>query len=120
MDQEVIIKNLINNFSIPNLRSFLLLKGFEVLDNKVRTSDIESQKFKNVEEILQVGEINLEYQKLLVFAIKLSDLNERSSKKRQYEIAKKLLILFQIDAGLFFFYNDQKVFRFSFVYSVPF
>ncbi|MCS7092750.1 MAG: N-6 DNA methylase, partial [Patescibacteria group bacterium] len=90
------------------------------MDNKVRTSDIESQKFKNVEEILQVGEINLEYQKLLVFAIKLSDLNERSSKKRQYEIAKKLLILFQIDAGLFFFYNDQKVFRFSFVYSVPF
>ncbi|MEN3015729.1 MAG: hypothetical protein ABDH21_06735 [bacterium] len=120
MDQEMIIRNLINDFSVDNLKSFLLLKRFEVLENRIKISDIEAQKFDKVEEILKVGELNLEYQKVLVFVIKLSDLNERSSKKRQYEMAKKLLARFQVDAGLFFFYNDEKMFRFSFVYTVPF
>ncbi|MEN3014671.1 MAG: hypothetical protein ABDH21_01230 [bacterium] len=111
-----IVQNLASNFSISNLKSFISCKKFK---EKEEIYYLDSDKFTRPEEILVVGRRKLGYQDIRVFAIKIPDLNERTSKKRQYELAKRMLVRFQSDAGLFFFYNDQKMFRFSFIYSVP-
>jgi Type II restriction enzyme, methylase subunits len=52
---------------------------------------------------------------LVVFAIKIDNLTERTSKKRQFDIAKRLLGLKFY--GLFVFYDDNKNFRLSFVFK---
>ena len=71
------------------------------------------------QELYKLGEILYENSdELLVFSCKSNQvLNARSSKKQQYEIARKLLKEERKDAALFFFYDDSRKFRFSFVRS---
>ncbi len=47
------------------------------------------------------------------------ELSERSSKKRQFELAKKVLKTEAYDAGIFIFYDSSGNFRMSLVYEVP-
>jgi adenine-specific DNA-methyltransferase len=46
-----------------------------------------------------------------------NNLTERSGKKAQYEVARKILKSTQTDAGIFIFYDQQGNFRFSLVYT---
>ncbi|MCF6168005.1 MAG: N-6 DNA methylase [Lutibacter sp.] len=72
--------------------------------------------FEKYESIEKIGEASINGDDLIVIASKTSDpLTEKSGKKKQYEIAKKILKEEVKDASLFVFYDDDGNFRFSFV-----
>ncbi len=84
---------------------------------KVRLYEYEDEHFEEIKKLLSV-ELN-DGKLLLVYAIKTKgELSERSSKKRQFELAKKILGEVGRDAGLFVFYDEYGNFRFSLVYKV--
>jgi len=58
---------------------------------------------------------------MLVFTAKtINDLTERSGKKRQYELGKRLLKeQLRYSGGFFVFYDSNGAFRFSFIYDIP-
>ena len=58
---------------------------------------------------------------MLVFTAKTNnDLSERSGKKRQYELGKRVLKeQLRYSGGFFVFYDSNGAFRFSFIYDIP-
>ncbi|MBX0312172.1 MAG: class I SAM-dependent DNA methyltransferase, partial [Sulfurihydrogenibium sp.] len=111
---------LTKDFSLKNLERYLLDKGFTVDIKPVfDIQDIE-EKYK-VLDIKEIGYIRLKQDAdLVVFAIKIDNLTERTSKKRQFDIAKKLLERYLKFYGLFVFYDDNKNFRLSFVFKTTY
>lgn len=111
------LSTLAEDFSLENLERYLLDKGFTVyISHAYNTQDIE-EKY-NVLDIKEIGYIRLKQDAdLVVFAIKIDNLTERTSKKRQFDIAKRLLERYQKFYGLFAFYDDNKNFRLSFVFK---
>ncbi|MBX0310853.1 MAG: class I SAM-dependent DNA methyltransferase, partial [Sulfurihydrogenibium sp.] len=72
-------------------------------------------------DIKEIGYIRLKQDAdLVVFAIKIDNLTERTSKKRQFDIAKRLLERYQKFYGLFVFYDNNKNFRLSFVFKTTY
>ena len=67
---------------------------------------------------LKVGQIDFDAANQLIVCIFKTDqtLAERSGKKAQYDLAKKILKDTQDDAGIFVFYDAQGNFRFSLVF----
>ncbi|MCF6295439.1 MAG: hypothetical protein L3J25_07095 [Flavobacteriaceae bacterium] len=112
-----IIDNLIQNISRDTLLQFLRTKisSFKPDDkdlNHLFTEDI----FEKYESIEKIGEAVIDNDDLIVITSKTTDpLTERSGKKKQYEIAKKILKHEVKDASLFIFYDNDGNFRFSFV-----
>ncbi len=109
------LSTLAKDFSIENLESYLLDKGFTIdIKPAYYIQDIE-EKY-NISDIKEIGYIRLKQEaNLVVFAIKIENLTERTSKKKQFNIAKKLLE--KNLYGLFVFYDDNKNFRLSFVFK---
>ncbi|MGZ0014822.1 Eco57I restriction-modification methylase domain-containing protein [Yeosuana sp. AK3] len=111
------INTLIEDFSTSNLISFLRdsIKSFKPKDadlDHLFPDDI----FEKYESITKVGDAVIAKDDLIVITSKTTDpLTERSGKKKQYEIAKKILKEELKDAALFVFYDDDGNFRFSFV-----
>ncbi len=72
--------------------------------------------YDKYEAIVKIGEAEIDKDDLIVIASKTTEpLTERTGKKNQYEIAKKILKHEVKDASLFVFYDDEGIFRFSFV-----
>lgn len=113
------INLLIQEFSIKHLTDFLAHKNhnFAIYSPPLRIYEEETEKFQ---EIYKAGELNLKDGKnLFTFAIKTQgELTERSSKKAQYDLAKKLITREYGDCGLFVFYDENGNFRFSLVYKI--
>jgi len=111
------LSDLAKDFSLENLERYLLDKGFTVdISPAHYTQDIE-EKY-NILDIKEIGYIRLKQDAdLVVFAIKINNLTERTSKKNQFDIAKRLLERYQKFYGLFVFYDDNKNFRLSFVFK---
>ncbi|MCS7202347.1 MAG: Eco57I restriction-modification methylase domain-containing protein [Dictyoglomus sp.] len=113
---ECLIDNLIKNFSKENLKSYLVGKdpNFNVYDRNIPYTE------EIFEEVYEIGEKSLSDKNIIkVYAIKTTgELSERSSKKKQYEFAKKLLKLDAIQAGIFVFFDEKQNFRFSLIYSI--
>jgi len=110
------IDNLINNFSKENLRDYLSQKDeFDIYSKR-----LYSYEGNIFEEIYEVAEKDLKNgNKLKIFTVKTQrELTERSSKKKQYDLAKKILRDSLIQAGIFVFYDEIGNFRFSLVYSI--
>jgi len=107
-------KALAEDFSLENLESYLLDKGFTVDISQVYDIQNIEEKY-NVSDIKEIGYIRLK--QLVVFAIKIDNLTERTSKKNQFDIAKRLLDKYLKFYGLFVFYDDNKNFRLSFVFK---
>jgi type II restriction/modification system DNA methylase subunit YeeA len=108
---------LTKDFSIENLESYLLDQEFTVDISPVYDIQDIEEKY-NVSDIKEIGYIRLKQEAdLVVFAIKIDNLTERTSKKKQFDIAKKLLEKYQKFYGLFVFYDDNKNFRLSFVFK---
>jgi len=114
------LSTLAEDFSLEKLESYLLDKGFTVdISPAHYTQDIE-EKY-NVSDIKEIGHIRLKQDSdLVVFAIKIDNLTERTSKKNQFDIAKRLLEKYQKFYGLFVFYDDNKNFRLSFVFKTTY
>jgi hypothetical protein len=109
---------LTEGFSLEKLERYLLSKGFIVNVRPVYDIQDIEEKYK-VLDIKEIGYIRLKQDEdLIVFAIKLDNLTERTSKKNQFDIAKRLLG--QKFYGLFVFYDDNKNFRLSFVFKTTY
>ncbi len=112
------LEELIKSYSGEKLADLLFQAGFEKntknLDSTLPADDIFSSS-------LQLGEIKTnDNQKVLVVETKVSsDLSERSSRKKQFDIGKKILQSNPAyGAGLFVFYDAQLNFRLSLIYPV--
>ena len=111
------LSTLAKDFSLDNLESYLLDKEFTVDVSPVYDIQDIEEKY-NVSDIKEIGYIRLKQEAdLVVFAIKIDNLTERTSKKKQFDIAKRLLEKYQKFYGLFVFYDDSKNFRLSFVFK---
>jgi len=114
------LRTLAENFSLDNLKTYLIDNGFSVeIKDVFDTEDIE-ERYK-ISDIKEVGSIRLKQEAdLLVFATKIENLTERTSKKRQFDIAKRILEKYRKFYGLFIFYDDDRRFRFSFVFKTAY
>jgi adenine-specific DNA-methyltransferase len=119
---ERLAKELAEDFSLRTLKDFLFEKDFTVEEIQPPIELKEDLK-ESVLSIRQVAYKELEdINNFKAYAIELKEnITERSSKKRQFEIAKEILKAYQLIAGLFVFYPQEgKSFRFSLVFTEPY
>jgi adenine-specific DNA-methyltransferase len=116
------LEELVRDFSLENLKIFLQNKNFVVDIKDYRDTEDIKKEYEGVQDVKEVGYIYLKDKEdeLIVFAIKIDNLTERTSKKKQFNIAKKLLEKYQRFYGLFIFYDEEKKFRFSFVFKTTY
>lgn len=110
------INNVISSFSNKILVEFLRQHNTAFVDYEENLSGIV-ESYDRFNKLLKLGEI--EYNntdKLMVFTCEYQgELTSRSSKKAQYEIAKKALKEDFKDGAVFVFYDQAGRFRFSFI-----
>jgi hypothetical protein len=118
MSSREILEDIVKDFKADKFSQFFRLKNNAFVPKKGLLLQYDDEKFTHCTKI---GEINFdkETEKLLVVtALAGNDLSERSSKKAQYDKAKKLLKEEHIfDAGIFIFYDQSGNFRFSLIYE---
>lgn len=110
-------KILIENFS-PELLVETFQKSHDFF--RIKKNLILSTKNDSFSEITQLGEFELEDNtRILVISAKTSSsLSERSGRKNQYDIAKKILKdNHSYNAGIFVFYDNKGDFRMSLIYA---
>ncbi len=109
---------LIEHFSVKSLTDFFFNKvsAFQKVTENMDYI-LDDKNFINFSELQKVGEVPFNNSdELIVFACKFQGvLSERSSKKRQFEIAKKVLKEDFKDGAIFIFYDANGFFRFSFI-----
>lgn len=111
------IESLIKSFSVSSLQTFFRqnISTFKA-DNDDFDYLFKDKIFDKYESITKIGEATIENDEVVFIASKTNDpLTERSGKKKQYEIAKRILKNENVDAALFVFYDANDNFRFSFV-----
>jgi len=114
-------QKLAKDFSYENLENFLFTKGFTILKERLPYFEDEFSKYLTIQELYNFAELSIDHQPVQFFTIKTDEIiTERSSKKRQFEIAKRLLRVFYLNIGLFIFYDQNKNFRFSLVFKIPY
>lgn len=109
-----ILKDIIEDFQPEKFIRF-----FRIKNNKFRFPNKPlSYKDDDFKEARKIAEAELEDGNLLVcsFLVKQA-LSERSGKKAQYDLGKKILKESQTDAGIFIFYDTEGNFRFSLIYT---
>jgi len=113
MSKEV-LQNIIDDFSVDKFQLFFRRKS-----NKFRfPNEPIYEESENFTDGLKIAEAKFEDGKLIVCAfLSKQNLSERSGKKAQYEIGKKILRHTETDAGIFIFYDTQGSFRFSLIYA---
>jgi adenine-specific DNA-methyltransferase len=119
---ERLAQRLAEDFSLERLKDFLFEKDFTVEESQPPIELKEKLK-EHVRSIRRVADKKLEdVGNFKAYAIELKEnITERSSKKRQFEIAKEILKADRLTAGLFVFYPQEgKSFRFSLVFTEPY
>ncbi|MEA3447230.1 MAG: DUF559 domain-containing protein, partial [Bacteroidota bacterium] len=117
------IKSLAENFSIDQLQLFFRehIPSFKPNDENLDYLFMEDSEAKEkFADITKAGEAQLKTQNgyedlILLTAECLKELTNKSGKKKQYEIAKRILKEEDTDAAIFVFYDDKGSFRFSFI-----
>ena len=113
-----ILENIINDFNLNLFEEFFRQKNdnYEPVEHEL--SQFDNELFCNVKQLgqMQCGNIDV-----AVFSCRVEkNLTERSSKKAQYVLGKKILRqLSRYAGGFFIFYDANCNFRFSFIYSLP-
>ncbi|MCE5175503.1 MAG: TaqI-like C-terminal specificity domain-containing protein [Bacteroidales bacterium] len=110
------INSLINDFSNHKLVSFLRAQNNSFVDYEEDLSD-NVKSYDKFENLIKLG--NIEYGStdvLMVYTCEYQgELTSRSSRKDQFEIAKKALSEDFKDGAIFVFYDSSGRFRFSFL-----
>lgn len=117
MSKRRILRELTEGFNQDRLNNFFrnAHPDFRPIDTSYPEYVAEEPDF--LEEVTKVGEIEFDLdEKLLVFQAKTTDdITEKTSKKRQYDLAKRILTVEFADAGIFVFHDERGHFRFSLV-----
>jgi len=119
MSVKQILGNIINNFQLEGFHKFFRAKSSKYRKIDEERSHYNQDGFSNSRFL---GEISFEDdEEMIVVSIKVSkSLTERSGKKAQFQIAKKILKEEnRYTAGIFIFFDDAGNFRFSLVYEIP-
>ena len=108
---------LIQNFSIKSLSDFFKNNANLKPQHEDLAYIIEDKDFPDFSELTRIGNVEFKNSdELIVFSCKYNGiLSERSSKKKQFEIAKLVLKEDFKDGAIFVFYDDAGKFRFSFI-----
>jgi len=112
-----ILEGIIKNFSTEQFIHFFRSKNISFKKRKLQEdlSNYNNGDFTSGEKI---GEIEFQYNNLIVCAFRISkDLTARSGKKKQYELGKRILRETNTDAGIFIFHDQNGNFRFSLIYT---
>ena len=114
------LNHLIDNFTIDTLKQLFRQKisSFKPDDEDYEYLFEDNENITdNYSNIVKIGEADLSNSDdLLILTAKTSEpLTKRTGKKRQYEIAKKVLKEENKDAAFFIFYDENGQFRFSFI-----
>ncbi len=112
------MQQLISDFSNKELSSFFKNKISSFVPKRDNLQYvIDETQFSSFADLTKVGEVSFQdSNELLVFSCKYNGiLSERTSRKRQFDVAKKVLKEDFKDGAIFVFYDDAKKFRFSFV-----
>jgi len=110
-----ILKEIIENFSTEKFIHFFRNKNTSFRPMQEDLSNYNDGDFTSGEKI---GEIEFQDSNLIICAFQvLKELTERSGKKKQYELGKKILKETNTDAGVFIFYDRNGNFRFSLIYT---
>ena len=110
------LETLKSNFSITNLQAF-----FRNISSFNKVSDdfdhlFNDATFDKYESISKFGQATIENDEIVFIASRTNDpLTERSGKKKQYEIAKRILKNENADYSIFVFYDDNGNFRISLI-----
>lgn len=111
-----ILQSIIEDFSIDKFKLFFRRKN-----NRLRYPDEPldyNDKEDNFTEGRKLAQGQLDDGSLIACSFKVNkDLTERSGKKAQYDLAKRILKDTQTDAGIFIFYDTEGNFRFSLIYT---
>lgn len=110
-----ILQNIINDFDLNRFRLFFREKNrgfkpsYDILEHENESGIVNGET---------IGVIPFENGNLSIYTFKIKkELTERSGKKTQYELGKKILKNTQSDAGIFIFYDNENNFRFSLIYA---
>ncbi len=122
------IKSILNELN-KSFSNDKLIELFRYIPNnsfKEYTENLDYSYFANFDESIfcnptLAGKFDVDVGKISILSIKTKkELNEKSGKKKQYDIAKSFLKKANEYAGGFFiFYDENSNFRFSFVYDIP-
>jgi hypothetical protein len=118
MNSRELLKNIIANDDPVKWASFFSAKTSGFGKSEEPLMGYENDYFSDCKLIGDI-EFRKDGQKVLVISIKvLKELSERSSRKAQYTLAKKILKDQGVfDAGIFIFYDSNGCFRFSLVHE---
>ncbi len=118
MDLREQVKNFIRDITTENLIAFFRLANE---DYKPREESFDHYLDDDlpITDLKQIGQIDFpeERQLVLILGYVTEDITIRSGKKRQYDLAVKILKKELLDAGIFIFIDDSGNFRFSLVVS---
>ncbi|WP_216359269.1 Eco57I restriction-modification methylase domain-containing protein [Pedobacter sp. AJM] len=110
------LENLINDISSSTISDFFKQKSsaFKPITEEF---ELDNNNQNSFESLSKIGEIPFkDSDELLVFCCKAKQtLTERSSKKKQFEIARRTLVNDDKDGAIFIFYDEAGNFRFSFI-----
>lgn len=110
-----ILNSIIGDFSVDKFERFFRAKN-DKLRFPHQSLYIDPQD--NFKEAKKLAEGTLPDGQLIVCSFLANQpLSERSGKKAQYELGKKILKETQADAGIFIFYDQEGNFRFSLIYT---
>jgi|GEM_PF-123008 len=116
-----LIQKLINEYSLEYLKDFFLKKSdyFSVIDKKYFLHSKNIEYFGDISFIGKIEPQNNNNHKFCVFAIETKkQFSERSGKRAQFELARKILNeLIEYTGGFFVFSDSTGNFRLSFVFS---
>lgn len=112
------VDNLINNISKESIQDFFRtnISSYR-LDEETLDYILPEKGYENFVELTKLGEVDYaNTDELLVFSCKyVGELSDRSSKKKQFDIAKKVLKEDFKDGAIFVFYDELGKFRFSLI-----
>ena len=110
-----ILKEIIENFSTEKFIHFFRNKNTSFRPMQEDLLNYNDGDFTSGEKI---GEIEFQDSNLIICSFQvLEELSERSGKKKQYELGKRILKETNTDAGIFIFYDGDGNFRFSLIYT---
>jgi adenine-specific DNA-methyltransferase len=109
-----ILRQIIEDFSPEKFINFFRIKNPNFRPLEINLG-IENEDFSLSKKI---GEVQFEDNNIIFCTFKvLKELTERSGKKKQYELGKRILKNENADAGIFIFYDKDNKFRFSLIYT---
>lgn len=113
---QIKFQKLIDNFSPTSLMDVLKSNDFF----RIKQNPLSSFNDKQFVDFTQLGDFDLEDNTniVVICARSVVHLNERASRKAQYDIGKKILKNFQKSrAGIFVYYDNKGDFRISLIYA---